>query len=339
MNTWRTTPATRRHAIRRFLANKTRRALRAPRLRRNLPSIPSSALRSCRRADLWPAASAPARNHPPAAPRKQRRGARRLRASAHGAEMSPRRRGARAAQLSFHGHKAQAGVFGVQMVAPRSIMAWAKSPARRGGVSAARQPANFRLRRRQRRRRSHRAARSRARHCRRPASPARQRRSPRWRRRYRRRCRASARKLGFARRKFSAVPLDHGAGAGMQIAGAGVIAEPGPGFEHIVERRRRQRAQIGPARQETRVIGRDGLDRGLLQHDFGEPDAIRIGALGPAARATAARGDAGRTRRAKRWVAVTKPPRGPCARCRPAAFAASVVLPPSWPRDGRAAAP
>ena len=88
-----------------------------------------------------------------------------------------------------------------------------------------------------------------------------------------------SRKAVFACRNFAAVPLDHDAGAGVQIAGAGVIAEAGPGLEHVVERRRRQRPNIGPARQKARVIGPDRLDRGLLQHDFGEPDAIRIGAL------------------------------------------------------------
>ena len=83
----------------------------------------------------------------------------------------------------------------------------------------------------------------------------------------------------FARGELTAVPLDHDAGASVQIAGAGVIAEAGPGLEHVVERRRRQRPEIGPARQKACVIGPDRLDRGLLQHDFGQPDAIRIGAL------------------------------------------------------------
>src|SRR6202034_440808 len=83
----------------------------------------------------------------------------------------------------------------------------------------------------------------------------------------------------FARRYLTVMLLDYDAGASMQITGTGVIAEAGPGFEHIVERRRRQRPYIGPARQKARVIGPDRLDRGLLQHDFGQPDAIRIGAL------------------------------------------------------------
>ena len=78
---------------------------------------------------------------------------------------------------------------------------------------------------------------------------------------------------------LAAAALDDGARAGVQVSGAGVIAEPSPEFEHVIERRRGQCADVVPALQETGIIGRDGLDRGLLQHDFGEPDPVRIGAL------------------------------------------------------------
>ena len=43
---------------------------------------------------------------------------------------------ARARQGAIHGQRAQAGRFGVQIVAPRSIRAWAKSPGRAGGTSS-----------------------------------------------------------------------------------------------------------------------------------------------------------------------------------------------------------
>ena len=71
-----------------------------------------------------------------AARRRPRRGAARLRASAPCAETSRRRRARAPRKPSFHGQSAQAGFFGVQMVAPRSIIACAKSPARARGVSA-----------------------------------------------------------------------------------------------------------------------------------------------------------------------------------------------------------
>ncbi|MNL23912.1 hypothetical protein D3C87_1453240 [compost metagenome] len=43
---------------------------------------------------------------------------------------------ASARQSSRKGQSAQAGRFGVQIVAPRSIIAWAKSPGRSVGVSS-----------------------------------------------------------------------------------------------------------------------------------------------------------------------------------------------------------
>ena len=100
--------------------------------------------------------------------------------------------------------------------------------------------------------------------------------------------------------KTAAMPLDHRLRAGMQVAGARVIAEPGPCAQHVVERRRRQRVDRRPARQESRVIRRDRLDGGLLQHDLGQPDPIRVGPLAACAPATAACGGGGRTRRAAR---------------------------------------
>ena len=53
----------------------------------------------------------------------------------------------------------------------------------------------------------------------------------------------------FALREASAVPLDHGLGAGMQVARARVIAEPGPQFEHVIERCRRERVHVRQARR------------------------------------------------------------------------------------------
>ena len=106
---------------------------RAPPPRRNRRGTPSSAPRSCRRAGPSPDGSAPGDGRRHAAPRRRRRGAAvpsrffALRGNVSG---SPRRR---AAQASMNGHSAQAGFFGVQMVAPRSIIAWAKSPGRCGG--------------------------------------------------------------------------------------------------------------------------------------------------------------------------------------------------------------
>ena len=335
MKTWRTTPgcgAKRYAASAAVKENAARR--RAQNFHQNSPPTASSALRSCRRAGPLPAASAPAQSHPRGARQKRRRGAARLRVSvpARGkVSASPR---ACAAQLSCHGHRAQAGFFGVQIVAPRSIIAWAKSPARRCGASSRRKPAQLGLYARQRfgdgkQPRDH-AFDIAVDRARRRIERDRGNRRPR----YRRRC-PEARAAPLRCRELAAVAFDDGAGAGMQIAGARVIAEPRPGFQHLLERRRRERAHVAPAREKAGVIRRDGLDRRLLQHDLGKPDAVGIGAFRPAPRATAAPADAGRTRRARRWVAGMKwPPRPSRAVVPPLSLLASYAV-PACPRDDR----
>ena len=89
----------------------------------------------------------------------------------------------------------------------------------------------------------------------------------------------SVAQLVFGVREMSAVLRCHGLRAGVQVSRAGVIAEPGPGLEHVVERRRRQRLHIRPARQEFRVIRPDRLHGGLLQHDLRQPHVVRVGPL------------------------------------------------------------
>ena len=81
--------------------------------------------------------------------------------------------------------------------------------------------------------------------------------------------------------ELPAMPFHHRLRAGMQIARTRVIAEPGPELEHILERRRGELDDCREACEEPRVIRCDRLDSGLLQHDLGEPDAIRVRALAP----------------------------------------------------------
>ena len=77
-------------------------------------------------------------------------------------------------------------------------------------------------------------------------------------------------------RECAAVALDDGAGAGVQIAGAGVVAEPLPQVQDLVEGGRGERRNVRPARDELVKIRSDGRYAGLLQHDFAEPDMIGI---------------------------------------------------------------
>ena len=84
--------------------------------------------------------------------------------------------------------------------------------------------------------------------------------------------------LGQVLRQLPAMALGDGTSTGMQVAGAGVITEPLPQIQHLVERGRGKRANIGKTRHESVKIGTDGGDGGLLQHDLAEPDPIRVGA-------------------------------------------------------------
>lgn len=76
--------------------------------------------------------------------------------------------------------------------------------------------------------------------------------------------------------KTAAMGLRHGARAGMEIAGTGVIAEPGPGGEHVTEAGPRQCRHIRPAAQKVDIARRHRLHGGLLEHDLAEPDLVGI---------------------------------------------------------------
>ena len=85
----------------------------------------------------------------------------------------------------------------------------------------------------------------------------------------------------------AAEPRDHLGGAAVQVAGARVVAEPGPRREDVVEGRRRQ---VGDRREPGHPplpVRDDGRDPGLLQHDLADPD--RVGIAGPPPRQVAAR--------------------------------------------------
>ncbi len=79
--------------------------------------------------------------------------------------------------------------------------------------------------------------------------------------------------------KSAAVHRSHRLRALVQISRAAVVAEPGPGDEHIVDAGARKRLDRRPAPQELEVVGNDRLDHGLLQHDLAEPHPVGIGLL------------------------------------------------------------
>ncbi len=77
-------------------------------------------------------------------------------------------------------------------------------------------------------------------------------------------------------RKAAVMDLNHKAGAGMQVAGTGVIAEAGPFREHILQGGGGECLHVGPAFDEALKTGKNRSDGGLLQHDFGQPYRIRV---------------------------------------------------------------
>ncbi|MNH27270.1 hypothetical protein D3C79_873740 [compost metagenome] len=60
----------------------------------------------------------------------------------------------------------------------------------------------------------------------------------------------------------------------VQVAGTGVVTEPGPVVQHLVDGGVGQRQHIGEAGHEALIVGDDGGDLGLLQHDLGDPDPV-----------------------------------------------------------------
>src|SRR5579862_111619 len=68
----------------------------------------------------------------------------------------------------------------------------------------------------------------------------------------------------------------HLAGGLVKVAGPGIVAQAFPELEHRVKRRLRQRLRGGKALHPALVVRHDGRDLGLLEHDLGDPDRVRI---------------------------------------------------------------
>ena len=91
------------------------------------------------------------------------------------------------------------------------------------------------------------------------------------------RARAALRSRG----KFSVVVSDDFFRGGVQIAGAAVVAEAGPEFQDFGLRSACERFDFWEMVEETLVIGHYRGDASLLEHYFGDPDAVGVAARAP----------------------------------------------------------
>jgi hypothetical protein len=81
--------------------------------------------------------------------------------------------------------------------------------------------------------------------------------------------------------KDSLVSILYDLGGGMKIPGAVVIAEALPGVENIVLRSARDRSEIRESAKPFIIIRDYGGDLGLLKHELGDENCVRITGFAP----------------------------------------------------------
>ena len=87
--------------------------------------------------------------------------------------------------------------------------------------------------------------------------------------------------LGGCAGQFAAVLADEELRGAMQVAGARIVAETFPQFQDAIVRCAGKRLDGGESAEPTGVVGADGVDACLLEHDFADPDAVRVAGGAP----------------------------------------------------------
>src|SRR5690606_39992884 len=82
-------------------------------------------------------------------------------------------------------------------------------------------------------------------------------------------------------RECAAVPFDDDLRGLVQVARTAVVAQAGPQVQHFVFFGGGQGLDRGQSVHEAVEVTEHGSDLGLLQHDLGNPDAVRRDALLP----------------------------------------------------------
>ncbi len=68
----------------------------------------------------------------------------------------------------------------------------------------------------------------------------------------------------------------HGLRGSLQVEGAAIIAQPGPGPDHVARRCRCQGFERWELRQKRMILWDDPIDLRLLQHDLGNQDVVWV---------------------------------------------------------------
>ena len=67
----------------------------------------------------------------------------------------------------------------------------------------------------------------------------------------------------------------------LQVAGAGIVAQPLPELQQLLLADLRQGLNAGEPGHEALIIGDDGIHPGLLKHDLRHPNTVGVGVLAP----------------------------------------------------------
>ena len=86
---------------------------------------------------------------------------------------------------------------------------------------------------------------------------------------------------GFVGGHFAAVIADDHLRGLLQVAGAAVIAEAFPKFQELILGGGGKVENGGKGFKEAGVVGLDGFHAGLLEHDFGDPNAVGVAGMPP----------------------------------------------------------
>ena len=90
---------------------------------------------------------------------------------------------------------------------------------------------------------------------------------------------------GVIRGEASGEAIADVAGGGVEVAGAGIVAEALPEPEDVLLRGVGQGADVGEALEEAVVIVHPLRHAGLLEDDLGDPDAVGVAGVAPGQRA------------------------------------------------------